>query len=333
MTGSVRRCADGSWVADVTINGIRRTGKCRTKAEATARKRELLDQLMRREASPFPSGAFCLREARALSIRVRWSGLAYERTAAIYSQEAVNHFGASFPLSEITAQLVDSWRQALQSKGNRPSTINMKVSALRSMLADAHLHGHLAEVPRMPRQLKLTNTKDRVISDDERDRFCKFFCQRGEPAAADLLVFLLETACRWGEAERLRGDDVDLARGRVTFWATKNGKPRTVPLTRRAIDAIGPHLPAVGGHRVWPYPYWQFKRLFEQGKASMGLEDEPALTIHTTRHTCASKLASRGIPLHQLMTFGGWTSLASVQRYLHLNTDALAACVSALEGA
>jgi hypothetical protein len=31
------------------------------------------------------------------------------------------------------------------------------------------------------------------------------------------------------------------------------------------------------------------------------------------------------------MTFGGWTSLQSVQRYLHLHTEALASCVAALE--
>jgi integrase len=49
--------------------------------------------------------------------------------------------------------------------------------------------------------------------------------QRGEPAAADLLVFLLETACRWGEAERLKGGDVDLAAGRVTSWLPRTASP------------------------------------------------------------------------------------------------------------
>lgn len=328
--GSVRRAADGSWVADVTVAGVRRTGKCKTKAEALARRKELLEQLLNRDASPIGSGLFSLHQARALSLRIRWAGRAYERTAAIYSQAVVDHFGSGFPVQEITAQLVDQWRQTLLAQGNRPSTVNMKTSALRSMLADAHLHGHLAAVPTMPRQLRLTNTKDRVFSDEERDLFCRLLVARGEPAAADLMVFLLETACRWGEAERLKRADVDLDRARVTFWATKNGKPRSVPLTRRAVDAITPHLPAVQAHRVWPYPYWQFKRLFEQVKAAAGIDD-PALTIHTTRHTCASKLASRGIPLHQLMAFGGWTSLASVQRYLHLHTDALASCVAALE--
>ena len=331
MTGSVRKAADGSWVADVTINGTRRTGKCKTRSEALARKRELLELLMQREAKPAARPVFTMKEARALSMRIRWAGLAYERTAAIYSAEAVAYFGDHMPISEITAALVDGWRQVLLAKGNRPSTVNRKVSAIRAMLADAHLHGHLQEVPRMPQQLRMVNTKDRVISDHERDGFCAYFRQVGEPAAADLLVFLLETACRWGEAERLKGQDVDLAKGRVTFWTTKNGKPRSVPLTRRAIEALQPHLPAIPTHRVWPFKYTRYQHLFNTAKAMHGLADDRALSIHTTRHTCASKLASRGIPLHQLMAYGGWTSLASVQRYLHLHTDALAACVNALE--
>jgi integrase len=330
MAGTVRRAADGSWIADVTLNGVRRTGRCKTRSDALARKRELLDQLLQREAKP-AAPIFTMKEARALSLRIRWKDRAYERTAAIYSKEAVEFFGEFFPVNEITAALVDGWRQQLLSKGNRPSTVNRKVSAIRAMLSDAHLYGHLREVPRMPQQLRMVNTKDRVISDQERNAFCSYFRQIGEPAAADVMVFLLETACRWGEAERLKGQDVDLERGRVTFWATKNGKPRSVPLTRRAIEALEPHLPAIPSHRVWPFRYTRYQHLFKMAKAMLGLGDDRALSIHTTRHTCASKLASKGIPLHQLMAYGGWTSLASVQRYLHLHTDALAACVNALE--
>jgi integrase len=161
--------------------------------------------------------------------------------------------------------------------------------------------------------------------------FCQFFRAMGQPAAADLLVFLLETCCRYGEAEKLKGQDVDLVRGTVTFWSTKNGRPRSVPLTRRAIDALAPHLPPVPAYRVWPYQYSTYRRHFDRAKEALGLVDDEALTIHTTRHTCASKLASRGVSQGQLMAFGGWESLAAVQRYMHLQTGALAACVAALE--
>lgn len=330
MAGSVRKAPDGTWIADVSVNGTRRTARCRSKADALQRKRELLEQLLQRDAHP--TVGFTLADARALSLRVRWDGTAYKRTAAIYSQQAVDHFGSGCPVEAITTPAVDAWRQKLLAGGNRPSTVNRKVSALRAMLADAQLHGHLVELPRMPQQLRNGGHRDRVISDDERDRLCLAFRELGQPAAADLLVFLLETACRWGEAERLRCEHVDLVKGRATFWATKNGKPRTVPLTRRAVDALLPHhtagLPAA---RVWPFSYRQFQWYWETAKLVAGLGEDRSLTIHITRHTCASKLASRGIPLHQLMAFGGWSSLASVQRYLHLNTDALSACVSALE--
>jgi integrase len=330
MPGTVRRTPTG-WLADVSVNGTRRTGLCKTKAEALARKRELLEALVNLDATPAGLSLFSLKDARQLSLQVRWAGTAGERTAAIYSQAVLDHFGAHTLLSEITAAGVDAWRRKLLSTGNRPATINKKVSALKAMLADAHLRGHLATVPKLPPQLKLQNTKDRVFSDQEVALFCHWFQQAGHPAAADLLVFLLETAARWGEAEALKGDDVDLVKARVTFSKTKANRVRSVPLTRRALQALEDHMPAVGAHKVWPYTYAQFRRLLQSAKEAIGLGDDDALNLHCTRHTCASKLATSGIPLHQIMTWGGWSSLASVQRYIHLQTDALSACVAALE--
>jgi len=328
MAGSVRRHSDG-WIADVTIDGVRRTRKAKTKAEAQGLKREILEQMLSRPVGP--GNGITLVEARALSLRIRWKGLAYERTAEIYSQAAVDHFGADAQLGGITAPMVQDWRQKLMAKGNRPDTINKKVSAVRAMMADAVLHGRLDAIPALPRQLAKRNTKDRVFSDQEVAGFCSYFQAISQPAAADLLVFLLETCCRWGEAEKLKGQDVDLKRATVTFWSTKNGRPRSVPLTRRAIDAITPHMPPVPAHRVWPYKYASYRWHFDNAKEALGLADHEALTIHTTRHTCASKLASRGVNQGQLMAFGGWESLAAVQRYMHLQTGALAACVAALE--
>jgi integrase len=318
-------------VADVTVAGQRKTALCRTKNEALARKRELLELLLHRDAKPALE-LFSLTDARRLSLQVRWGGTAGERTAAIYSQAALDFFGPHTLLSEITTPQIDSWRQRLISQGNRPATVNKKVSALRAMFSDAQLRGHIQTAPAFPKQLKLRNTKDRVISDAERDGMCQYLAAIGHQQAADLLVFLLETCARYGEAERLAGGDVDLKGRRVTFSETKANRVRSVPLTKRAVDAIEPYLPAVGRHKVWGYQYWEFRRLFEKAKEAIGQGDDEALTVHTTRHTCASKLAAAGIPLHQLQAFGGWTSLASVQRYLHLSHDALAGCVAALEG-
>jgi integrase len=333
MTGAVRPRIDASgqkrWIADVTVDGKRRQASGRTKAEAERKRRELMNHLM---AEPVVSTqGFTLAQARQLSLEVRWAGLPYERTAAIYSAAAVQFFGAETPLESINATAVEQWRGKLRSQGNRPATINRKLSALKAMFSDAQLHGRIATRPAMPKQLKAGGDKDRVMSDRERDQMIEYFQAIEEPAAALVLVFLLETCTRWGEVERLRWGDLDLDRGRATFWKTKNGQARTVPLTSRALDAVKACGVPVPNARVFPYGYDRYRGLFDRAKEHIGLAYDPSLTIHTTRHTCASKLASRGISLVQLMTFGGWSSLAAVKRYLHLSTDALSACVEALE--
>lgn len=333
IAGSVRRLPTGGWIADVSLNGRRKTSVCKTKAQAEARRRELACELAAAPAvpasAPVPS-SFSLAQARELSIKERWAGRPYLRTAMIYSQDAVRWF-RNCDVSAITASMVDQWRDELRARGNRPATINRKVSALRAMLQDAQLRGHLAAVPPMPRQLPTAQADDRVISREEERTLSEAFIRMGEPAAADLLVFLLNSAARFGEAERLRGRDVSLERRQVTFWQTKNGNPRTVPLTKAAIDALSPHLPAVSAHRVWPYTYAHFHALFQRAKAVAGLDGDRRLTIHTCRHTCATRLAEKGVSQFVLMRFGGWRSLTAVQRYVHLNSGALAECVEALE--
>lgn len=341
--GSVRQTARG-WLADVKIKGERLTALRKTEPEARQALEELRGRLQRKDALPARAEAamnqatgqypgITLADARRLSLRIRWKGLASERTAGIYSQAICDWFGPVTQLAAVNAPLVESWRQELIRAGNQPATINKKISALRAMQSDAILHGFIAEAPRLPRQMRLQNLKDRIIEDCERDLMIRFLVEAGQPVAADLLVFLLETGCRWGEAERLSGGDVDLRAGRVTFSQTKTNRPRSVPLTRRAQDALRPHIPAVRSHRIWPYTYTQFQKLFARAKGAMGLADDTALGIHTCRHTCASKLASKGVSQGMLMAWGGWRSLAAVQRYMHLGTDALGACVDALESA
>jgi integrase len=333
MTGAVRKRTDASgqtrWIADVTVDGKRRQASGRTKAEAERKRRELRDRLM---AEPVVNAqGFTVAQARQLSLQVRWAGLAYERTAAIYSGAAVEFFGPSTPLESINAPAVEQWRASLRNQGNRPATINRKLSALKAMFSDAQLHGRITTRPAMPKQIKEVNEKDRVMSDRERDGLCEYFHAIEEPAAALVLVFLLETCTRFGEVERLRWSDVDFQLCRVTFWKTKNKNPRTVPLTARAMDAVKACGVPVPAARVFPYSYDRYRRLFDRAKEHLGLAHDQAFTVHTTRHTCASKLATKGISLAVLMNFGGWTSPAAVKRYLHLSTDALSACVEALE--
>jgi len=328
---AVRKIA-GGWIADVTVDGVRRTRKTKTKAEALERHKELLEQVAARPASNRSSGpGITIKEARELSMRIRWKGLAWERTASIYSQHAIDFFGASVQLGSLGAPEIERWRQYLLETGNQPTTVNKKVSCLRAMLDDAALHGYIEHIPPIPKQLKVHNTKDRVISKRELEVMCHVLRELGEPEFADMLVFLTLTCARWSEVERLRGEDVDLERGLITFWKTKNGSPRTIALGPKARSIIEPYVPAVPRQRIWGYPYWRARDLFDRVKGKLGLQDDKQLTIHCTRHTGATRMAQAGVPLQQIQAFGGWKTLAAVQRYMHLQTHHLTACTAAIE--
>ncbi|EHP89962.1 integrase family protein [Methylorubrum extorquens DSM 13060] len=55
---------------------------------------------------------------------------------------------------------------------------------------------------------------------------------------ASVIVLAIETGMRRGELLSLRWKDVDLEKGTVRLLQTKNGRPRTVPLTPRAIEEL-----------------------------------------------------------------------------------------------
>ena len=53
---------------------------------------------------------------------------------------------------------------------------------------------------------------------------------------------------------------------------------------------------------------------------------------HDLRHTWASHLAMKGVPLAVIQELGGWESYAMVRRYAHLSAESVVRTVDVLEG-
>jgi integrase len=325
MADHIRKTESG-WVADFRVAGKRRQLRAKTKAEAQERMARELAEL---EQQPVRASAFTLEEARKLSLKVRWRGLACETTAAGYSADVVAFLGESTPLASITAQDVERLRAYLKAKGNKPATSNWKVSCLQSMLRDAQLHGHLDAVPVLPKRLRMDNQRDRVVSDLERDTFVRCLQAFGQPECADLFLFLLETGCRFSESERMTAAHVNVERQEWLIPQSKNGHKRTVLLTTKALQCLDGRL---DGGKAWSVGYRKFQANFDKAKAKMGLADDLELTIHSLRHSCLSKLARAGLSLPQLQAWGGHRSLSALQRYIHLDVSSLQQARSVLEG-
>ena len=333
MNGRVRpkqKPAGLVFVADFRcpITGKRKQLEAPTEAAAWALVQQGLSVEAPAEAAPEAAvKGFTLRKAYELALQERWGGRPAERTCAGYALDVVQFFGAGMLLENINAMQVAAYRNDCKRRGNKAATINYKTSMLSTMRAVAAEFEMVTALPPMPRSLPISNQRDRVFSDEEVDAFYGWFSHVGHQLMADYFLFMVETGCRFSDGTRVIGrqlhlDEKNPAESWITFQVTKTGKPRTVPLTDLAIAAVKNHVPKRGTDLVWPVNYKQMNHQFNRGKAYLGIDD-PQLTIHCARHTCASRMARRGVNLPQIMAWGGWTSLRSVQRYAHVDMQSL----------
>ena len=104
-----------------------------------------------------------------------------------------------------------------------------------------------------------------------------------------------------------------------------------MPLTGKALGAVEDRITSVKKYKVFSYTYRQYEYLFTKAKGALGLEYDKKLTIHTLRHTCASRLAAKGVSLPAIQAWGGWSSLAALQKYMHIDITGLEMARRALE--
>ena len=230
--------------------------------------------------------------------------------------------------STFTDQMVDDLIGALRNRGNSNATINRKMAALSKLLRKACKMGEIHNLPEFRRQKERAG-RIRFLEAEEEARLFAAIADKSEHYA-NLCVFLVDTGARIGEAIRLRwGDIVD---GRATFWITKSGRSRSVPLTRRAKKAIDQE------DRRRPGPFSdidqpQFRAVWNQSKQEIGLGDDADVVPHVLRHTCASRLVRGGVDMRRIQTWLGHQTLAMTMRYAHLSPYDLDMCVPVLEDA
>lgn len=229
-------------------------------------------------------------------------------------------------LVDFPQEKLDFLISSLRKRGNSNATINRKMSALSKLLKKAHRMGEVHSLPEF-RRLKERAGRIRFLELDEEDRLFAAIRARSHDYYR-LSVFLVDTGARLGEAIGMRWNDIHAER--VTFWITKSGRSRTLPLTQRAQQVLCSAKPAKGG----PFMHitqQNFRVVWHEAKQECGLGDDADIVPHILRHTCASRLVRGGIDLRRVQTWLGHQTLQMTMRYAHLATHDLDACVPVLE--
>ena len=225
--------------------------------------------------------------------------------------------------------LIDRLIDHFRGIGNRNSTINRKLSALYRLLKKAERSGQIARLPTYIR-LRERNSRVRFLTAEEE---ALMFSAVGvhNPHHELLCRFLVDTGARVGEALALKWGDIH--NYVATFWITKSGKSRSVPLTDRAAQALELARPFGGSGPFSTISYPNFKYNWNRARKENRFSDDPHMVPHILRHTCASRLVQAGIDLRRVQTFLGHQTIQMTLRYAHLATNDLDQCAIALNAA
>lgn len=162
--------------------------------------------------------------------------------------------------------------------------------------------------------------RERFLSKEERESLLSETANDKNKYLHTVVVIAISTGARLGEIMNLKWKDVDLNKGTLIFYKTKNGKIRKVPLAGYALELMIAHskvrrldtnmvFPSRDGNT--PAAIWA---AFDRAREAANIED---FRFHDLRHTAASYLAMNGASLTELAEILGHKTLQMVQRYSH----------------
>ena len=303
------------WTARGTYLGVkidRSTGAC-DKGEAQAILAKIQNEIFERASGRVPEKAgpgF----AQAVISYVKLGG---ERR---FLEPLLKYFG-EVPIDTIDQTAINAAAIALYPNGSSSTRNRQVYTPVSAILKSAGLKMPLS-------RLKNPDGRIRWLQHHEAARLI----DSCSPHLRPLVMFLLYSGARAGEALWLDWECVDLDRAHVSFPKTKNGDPRGMPLHRDLVVALAnlPHRIGYVFRTPSGKPYSlprgdadksagsRIKTAFKGAVVRAGLND---FHPHDCRHTWATWHYAKHHDLRALQVLGGWKTLSTVTRYAHANTE------------
>ena len=323
------------WFANFTVDGQRYRKSKDTEVEAVAWEAEV----KRRIALGLPTED--LMENKNVGMTLRdlfnktheryWNNTKNEDNVIYIQKQLETYFGSNVPIHAITTTRIDDYILACQDKGLAPSTINGKLAVLSKSLKFAHSRGFLKALPSIERMSVVGNQRMRFLTETEEADIITSLEHKDRWHFARFLEWSIDTGLRPSESRALNrkqlSKDPDLG-WIIKVYETKTMHPRVIPLTDRALavfNTISDEL----------YPFAQFTKQAIRSawaivRAEFG-EDDPDFVFYACRHTCASRLVQRNVPLQIVKEWMGHKTFDMTLRYAKLAPKNMLSAKKALE--
>jgi len=249
--------------------------------------------------------------------------------AAISTQYRVRalkrHFG-DIALADLSTSHLAKYRDK-RLKTVKPITVKCEMDVLRWVINVAITEWDVPLQENPCSKMKWKNVdvpRDRVMDDDEEIRLL----EHASPMLGRMIVVAVESAMRLGEICNIKKRDINFHNQTLHIPQTKTDKPRTIPLSKRALNALTEQLRASGN--VVPLtdqPLFVMHRskVFREFHKSLKGAGITGLRFHDLRHTATTRLFEKGLGIMEVSSITGHSDFKMVKRYTHIKPETLVA--------
>ena len=244
------------------------------------------------------------------------------------------------PVNKITRPMVNKMMDILkQEHKNSNAVVNQKMGYLRVVLQEMEEDGFI-EMIKMPKPRPTKNTKVHYLTKDMEEELLDYlkkqsFIHINKTSLLQeihhIIVCLIDLGCRVNELLSLEKRFVDFDNNQINFNDRKNDQAVAVPMTNRVQDTMKIFCcNKKDFDNIFSLNYSELNAIWQKARKDLGYADKKFYTLHLCRHTCASRLVQRGVPILLVKDWLGHEDIENTMIYAHLQPKALHSYVEVL---
>lgn len=255
----------------------------------------------------------------------------------ILSASLVPFFGRTL-VDSIGAHQIERYKAEMIRCGIARKTINNRLTVLHTCLRHAHDWLGLKGAPPAIKWLKSPPPRTDYLTEAE----STLLLRHADDPIRDMILAGLRTGMRQGELKGLQWDAIDWTNRSLAvrhsysdfsgrLETPKNNRERHLPLAGDLFAALSVRRRPTGfvflDRKARPFDHY---RLSAELAAVCKRARLRRITWHVLRHSFATQLAMKGVPLPVVQTLMGHSTIATTMRYSHVAPSALRAAIGLL---
>lgn len=269
-------------------------------------------------------------------IKITFSS-SYIKSVVLSLKHLSEFFGDHKLLVELSVKNIEEFKYYLISRAPKGFIVYMRT--LKAAFNIALEWGYITNNPFQKVKFKKGQNKKPIFI--TRDELQLVLEKTQSEGMKNIFIFAFNTGCRLGEIINLRWKNIDLKNSTITIgdelFTTKNEKQRIIPIStelmktftkRKKLNLTSNHY-VFGKSKNFPFRGEYVSRNFKKASREAKLKEE--VHFHTLRHSFASNLAIRGVPIIIIKELLGHSSIVTTEIYSHTNLESLQMAIKQLK--